>query len=102
MENLYLTKFIKIEECWHVYRQVCLLLMERLEYAAIEKQGQCKLRRDSLEVHKECKSVLFYLMVNRQARKISSAWIIARKDQKLKIHFRVSDTGHWRSQGSNS
>jgi hypothetical protein len=66
--------------------------MARSEYAAMEKQGQRKLRRDSAEVHEECKSVLVYLMANRQARKINSAGIIAWKDQ----------TGHWRSQGSNS
>jgi hypothetical protein len=87
---------------WHVYRQVCLSLMERSEYAAMEKQGQCKLRRDSAEVHEECKSVLVYLMANRKARKTNSAGIIAWKDQKRKLHFGVSDTGHWRSQGSNS
>jgi hypothetical protein len=50
----------------------------------------------------ECKSVFVYLMENRQARKISSVGIIAWKDQKRKIHFGVSDTGHWRSRGSNS
>jgi hypothetical protein len=36
--------------CWHVYRQVCLSLMERLEYAAMAKQGLRKLRRISAEV----------------------------------------------------
>jgi hypothetical protein len=46
--------------------------MARSEYAAMEKQGQRKLRRDSAEVHEECKSVLVYLMENRQARKINS------------------------------
>jgi hypothetical protein len=56
-------------DCWHVYRQVCLSLMARSEYAAMEKQGQRKLRRDSAEVHEECKSVLVYLMETRQARK---------------------------------
>jgi hypothetical protein len=35
------------EGCWHVYRQVCLSLMARLEYAAMEKQGQYKLGRRS-------------------------------------------------------
>jgi hypothetical protein len=84
--------------CWHVYRQVCLSLMARSEYAAMEKQGQRKLRRDSAEVHEECKSVLVYLMANRQARKTNSAGIIAWKDQKRKLHFRVSDTGRLRSQ----
>jgi hypothetical protein len=88
--------------CWHVYRQVCLSLMARSEYAAIAKQGQRKLRRDSAEVHEECKSVLVYLMENMQARKINNAGIIAWKDQKCKLHFGVSDTGHWRSRGSNS
>ena len=52
-------------DCWHVFRQVCLSLMERLEYAAMEKQGQHKLRRISEKVHAECKSVLVYLMENR-------------------------------------
>jgi hypothetical protein len=66
--------------------------MARLEYAAMAKQGLRKLRRDSAEVHEECKSVLVYLMENRQARKISSARIIAWKYQ----------IEHWRSQGSNS
>jgi hypothetical protein len=76
--------------------------MARSEYAAVAKQGQRKRRRDSAEVHEECKSVLVYLMENRQARKISSAGITAWKDQKRKLHFGVSDTGHWRSQGNNS
>jgi hypothetical protein len=31
-----------------------------------------KTRRDSAEVHAECKSVLVHLMANRQARKINS------------------------------
>ena len=44
--------------------------MERLEYAAMEKQGQLKLMRISEKVHVECKSVLDHLMVYRQARKI--------------------------------
>jgi hypothetical protein len=74
--------------------------MVRSEYAAMAKQGQRKLRRDSAEVHEECKSVLVYLMANRQARKISSAGIIAWKDQKHKLHFGVSDTGRLRSQES--
>jgi hypothetical protein len=51
--------------------------MARSEYAAMEKQGQRKLRRDSAEVHEECESVLVYLMANRQARKTNSAGIIA-------------------------
>jgi hypothetical protein len=51
------------------------------EYAAMEKQGQHKLRRDSAEVHEEWKSVLVYLMENKQAWKIRSAGIIAWKDQ---------------------
>jgi hypothetical protein len=76
--------------------------MARLEYAAMEKQGQHKLRRDSVEVHEECKSVLVYLMEKKQARKINSARIIAWKYQKRKLHFGVSDIGHWRSQGSYS
>jgi hypothetical protein len=46
-----------------------------------------KTRRDSAEVHAECKSVLVHLMANRQARKISSAGIMAWKDQKRKLHF---------------
>jgi hypothetical protein len=79
-------------------RQVCLSLMARSEYAAMEKQGQRKLTRESAMVHAECKSVLVHLMENRQARKISSAGIMARKDQKRKLHFRVSDTGKLRSQ----
>jgi hypothetical protein len=66
--------------------------MARSEYAAMEKQGQRKLRRDSAEVHEECKSVLVYVMENRQARKINNSGIIAWKDQKRKLHFRVSDT----------
>jgi hypothetical protein len=37
-------------------------------------------------------------MENRQARKTSSAGIIAWKDQKRKLHFGVSDTGRLRSQ----
>jgi hypothetical protein len=45
-------------DCWHVYRHACLSLMERSEYPMMEKQGQCKLRRDSAKVHKECKSVM--------------------------------------------
>jgi hypothetical protein len=89
-------------DCWHVFRQMCLSLMERLEYVVMEKQGQHNLRRDSVEVHKECKSVLVYLMPNRQTRNINSTWIIASKDHKHKLHFRVSDIGHWRSQRSNS
>jgi uncharacterized protein YlbG (UPF0298 family) len=68
--------------------------MARLEYAATTKQGQHKLRRDSAEVHKECKSVLVYLMENRQARKISSTGIIAWKDQKHSIsEFRIPGIG---------
>jgi hypothetical protein len=66
--------------------------MARSEYAAMAKQKLRKLRRDSAEVHEECKSVIVYLMANRQARKISSAGIIAWKYQ----------IDHWRSQGSNS
>ena len=46
--------------------------MARSEYAAMAKHGQRKLRRESAEVHEECKSVLVYLMANRQARKNSS------------------------------
>jgi hypothetical protein len=46
----------------------------------MEKQGQRKLRRDSAEVHAECKSVLVHLMENRHARKINSAGIMAWKD----------------------
>jgi hypothetical protein len=88
--------------CWHVFRQMCLSLMERSEYVVMEKQGQGNLRRDGAEVNEECKSVLVYLMENRQAMKINSAGIIAWKDQKRKLHFKVLDTGHWRSQGSNS
>jgi hypothetical protein len=53
--------------------------MARSKYAAMEKQGQRKLRRDSAEVHTECKSVLVHLMANKQARKISSAGIMAWK-----------------------
>jgi hypothetical protein len=37
-------------------------------------------------------------MTNRQARKINSARIMAWKDQKRKLHFRVSDTRKLRSQ----
>jgi hypothetical protein len=37
--------------CWHVFRQVCLSLMEISEYAAMEKQGQRKLSRISTESH---------------------------------------------------
>jgi hypothetical protein len=88
--------------CWHIFKQVCFSLMARPEYAVMEKQGQRQLRRDSAEVHTKCKSVLVQLMENKQARKISSAGIMAWKDQKCKLHFVVSDTGHWRSQGSNS
>jgi hypothetical protein len=40
--------------CWHVYKQVCLSLMARSEYAAMAKQGQCKLRRDSAECKCMC------------------------------------------------
>jgi hypothetical protein len=76
--------------------------MTSSKYATMEKQGQHKLRRISAEVHTECKSVLVYLMEIRQARKISNARIIVWKDQKRKLHFRVLDTRHWRSQGSNS
>jgi hypothetical protein len=76
--------------------------MARSEYATMEKQGKRKLRRDSAEVHEECKSVLVYLMENKQARKINSIGIIAWKDQKRKLHFGVSDTGHWRSQERKS
>jgi hypothetical protein len=72
--------------------------MARSEYAAMEKQGQRKLRRESAMVHAECKSVLVHLMANRQARKINNAGIMARKDQKRKLHFGVSDTGKLRSQ----
>jgi hypothetical protein len=61
--------------------------MARSEYAVMEKQGQRKLRRDSAEVHEECKSVLVYLMENRQARKTNNTGIIAWKDQKRKLHF---------------
>jgi hypothetical protein len=89
-------------DCRHVYRKVCMSLMARSEYPTMEKQRQCKLRRDSAEVHKECKTVLVYLMENKQERKISSVGITAWKDQKCKLHFEVSDTGHWRSQGRNS
>jgi hypothetical protein len=40
----------------HVYRQVCLSLMARSEYAEMTKQGQRKLRRISTESHavQEC------------------------------------------------
>jgi hypothetical protein len=64
-------------DCWHVYRQVCLSLMARSEYVEMEKHGQRKLRRDSAEVHEECKSVLVYLMENMHARKTNNAGIIA-------------------------
>jgi hypothetical protein len=84
--------------CWHVYMQVCFSLMARSEYAAMEKQGQRKLKRDSAEVHEECKSVLVYLMGNMQARKTNNARIIAWKYQKRKLHFRLSDTRRLRSQ----
>jgi hypothetical protein len=63
--------------CWHAFRKMFLSLMARLEYAVMEKQGQCKIRRDSAEVHEECKSVLAYLMANRQVRKTNNARIIA-------------------------
>ena len=76
-------------------RQVCLSLMARSKYAAMEKQN---LRRESAMVHAECKSVFVHLMANRQARKINSVGIMAWKDQKRKLHFRVSDTGKLRSQ----
>jgi hypothetical protein len=79
-------------------RQVCLSLMARLEYAAMEKQGQHKLRRESAMVQVECKSVLVHLMANMQERKINNVGIMARKDQKHKLHFGVSDTGKLRSQ----
>jgi hypothetical protein len=49
-------------------------------------------------VHVEYKSVLIQLMANMQARKINNAGIMARKDQKRKLHFGVSDTGKLRSQ----
>jgi hypothetical protein len=62
------------------------------------KKGQHKLTRKSAMVHAECKSVLVQLMEIRQARKINNAGIMARKDQKLKLHFEVSDTGKLRSQ----
>ena len=52
-------------DCWHVYRQVCLSLMARSEYAAMAKHGQRKLKRDSAEVHEECKTMLVYLMENK-------------------------------------
>jgi hypothetical protein len=42
--------------------------------------------------------VLVYLMTNRQAKKISSAGIMACKNQKRKLHFEVSDTEKLRSQ----
>jgi hypothetical protein len=89
-------------DCWHIFRQMYLSLMERSEYTVMEKHGQHKLRRDSVEVHEECKSVLIYLMTNRQAKKINNVGIIAWKDHKCKLHFGVLDTRHWRSQGSNS
>jgi hypothetical protein len=76
--------------------------MEISEYAAMEKQEKRKLIRYSAEVHTECKSVLVHLMENKQARKINSAGIMAWKYQKRKLHFKVSDTRHWRSQGRNS
>jgi hypothetical protein len=85
-------------DCWHIYRKMCLSLMARSEYAVMEKQGQHKLIRDSAEVHEECKSVLVYLMENRQERKTSNTRIIAWKDQKHKIHFGVLDTERLRSQ----
>jgi hypothetical protein len=72
--------------------------MARSEYAAMEKQGQCKLRRESAMVQTECKSVLVHLIENGQARKINNAGIMAWKDQKCKVHFVVSDTGKLRSQ----
>jgi hypothetical protein len=48
----------------------------------------------------QCKSVLVHLMANRQARKISSAGIMAWKDQKRKHYLGVSDTGRLRNQES--
>jgi hypothetical protein len=72
--------------------------MERSEYVAMEKQGQCKLKSDSAEVHEECKTVLVYLIANKQERKINSVGITAWKDQKRKLHFKVSNTGRLRSQ----
>jgi hypothetical protein len=45
----------KGEDCWHIYRQVCLSLMARSEYEAMEKQGKCKLRRISVESHTVCR-----------------------------------------------
>jgi hypothetical protein len=65
--------------------------MASSEYAAMEKQGQHKLRRISAEVHAECKSVLDHLMVYRKARKI--------RDKLIRLHFGFSDTKRWRCQG---
>jgi uncharacterized protein YlbG (UPF0298 family) len=66
----------------------------------MEKWGQRKLRRDSAEVHEECKSVLVYLMANKQTRKINSVGIIAWKVQKRKLHFEFLDIKRLRNQES--
>jgi hypothetical protein len=49
-----------------------LVIDGKIRVCSDGKTGQRKLRRDSAEVHEECKSVLVYLMENRQARKINN------------------------------
>jgi hypothetical protein len=43
-------------DCWHVFKQVCLSLMARLEYETMAKQRQHNIRRISTESHavQEC------------------------------------------------
>jgi hypothetical protein len=41
-------------------------------FGETQQRKLVKTRRDSAEVHVECKSVLVHLMANKQARKINS------------------------------
>jgi hypothetical protein len=41
-------------------------------FGDMQQRNIVKTRRDSAEVHAECKSVLVHLMENREARKINS------------------------------
>jgi hypothetical protein len=90
--------------CWHVYRQVCLSLMARSEYAAMEKQGQRKLR--SVLVHliewpdQKCWSdslSKFRIPGEGDVKNSHYRSRAVRKAEKL-IPFGISDTGRWRCQ----
>jgi hypothetical protein len=67
-----------------------------------------KTRRDSAEVHAECRVCMFFIdgkdndQQQNDDRMARSKAKFHFEYQKQRLHFGVSDTGSWRSQGSNS